>query len=206
VTGVRRVLLPVTGLVMGTVLLISLRSAPGATRLPHEVAADALAAAQAAPEPGASGAPAGPSAPPPSASAAPPAAGATAPPSAAEPPPAGSPSRPAVTTTSAPPPAAPPPPAPGGQRTVTGDSVYTEFGYVTVAVTLSGSRIVDVVAVELPSEHSRSVTINDRAAPILRQRALSVQSAQIDTVSGATYTSEGYRESLQSALDKAAGA
>ena len=86
---------------------------------------------------------------------------------------------------------------------MTGDSAYTEFGYVTVAITLSGTRIVDVIAIELPSEHSRSVSINERAAPILRERALAAQSAQIDTVSGATYTSEGYRESLQSALDKA---
>ena len=203
-SAVRRVMLPVTGLIVGTVLLISLRSAPGATRLPHEVAADALAAAQAAQEPAASGDPAGPSAPPPLRvrtagrrhDRAP--AGRRRPdrPVAR----AGRPSRPP------PRPPAPPPPAAGGQRTVTGDSVYTEFGYVTVAVTLSGSRIVDVLAVELPSEHSRSVTINNRAGPILRQRALSAQSAQIDTVSGATYTSEGYRESLQSALDRAAGA
>ena len=194
----RRALLPLSGLVVGTVLLISLRSAPGASRLPHEVAADALAAAQtqadptATPDPAAPGAPAGSAAPAP---AGPTSAG----PGAAPPPPPGpaTSTRPPATRTSA------PPPAPTGTHTVNGESVYTEFGYVTVAITLSGTRIADVVAVELPSEHSRSVAINDRAGPILRQRALAAQSADIDTVSGATYTSEGYRESLQSALDLA---
>jgi uncharacterized protein with FMN-binding domain len=194
----RRALLPLSGLVVGTVLLISLRSAPGASRLPHEVAADALAAAQAQVDPTATPDPSAPGAPPaPDGSAAPLAPTSAAP--GAQPPapgPATS-TRPPATRTSAPPPAA------TGTRTVNGESVYTEFGYVTVAITLSGTRIVDVIAVELPSEHSRSVAINDRAGPILRQRALAAQSADIDTVSGATYTSEGYRESLQSALDLA---
>jgi uncharacterized protein with FMN-binding domain len=86
---------------------------------------------------------------------------------------------------------------------VTGDSVYTDFGYVTVAITVGGGRMVDVVAVEMPSEQSRSATLSDRAAPLLREWALAAQSANIDTVSGATYTSVAYRESLQSALDRA---
>ena len=198
----RRALLPLSGLVVGTVLLISLRSAPGASRLPHEVAADALAAAQAQADPTATpdpADPAAPGAPGAPASPAPPApAGPTSAAPGAPPPPAPATStRPPATRTSA------PPPAPTGTQTVTGESVYTEFGYVTVAITLSGTRIVDVVAVELPSEHARSVAINDRAGPILRQRALAAQTADIDTVSGATYTSEGYRESLQSALDLA---
>jgi uncharacterized protein with FMN-binding domain len=72
-----------------------------------------------------------------------------------------------------------------------------------VRVTLSGNRIVDVQALELPSDRSRSYQISQTAGPILRQEALAAQNAQIHTVSGATYTSNGYRQSLQAALDQA---
>ena len=58
-------------------------------------------------------------------------------------------------------------------------------------------------AVVVPSSHARSVAINSRAVPILRQRVLDAQSATFDTVSGATVTSDGYLQSLQSALDQA---
>lgn len=204
----RRVLLPLTGLVAGTTLLISLKSAPGATRLPHEVVADALAAAQAQRSAGSSSLPpeaapdgAAPAAPGPT-DGGPPAEleSSPAPPAGPEPTTGTKPPPPPPTPTRPPPPGPPPPDA---TRSVTGDSAYTEFGYVTVAITVTGTLIVDVVAVELPSEHSRSVSINNRAGPILREWALEAQSADIDTVSGATYTSEGFRESLQSALDKA---
>ena len=72
-----------------------------------------------------------------------------------------------------------------------------------VRVTLQGTRIVDVQALRLPASHQRSVEISQRAAPQLRQEALQAQSARIDVVSGATYTSDGYAQSLQGALDKA---
>ncbi len=72
-----------------------------------------------------------------------------------------------------------------------------------VRVTLQGTRITDVEALHLPSDRERSAEISDFAGPRLRQEALKAQSANIDTVSGATYTSEGYRQSLQSALDQA---
>jgi uncharacterized protein with FMN-binding domain len=71
-----------------------------------------------------------------------------------------------------------------------------------VEVRLSGSRIIDINAVRLPDGNQRDVEIAGYAVPQLRQEALSAQSAQIDTVSGATYTSEGYIRSLQSALDQ----
>ena len=81
--------------------------------------------------------------------------------------------------------------------------VQTKYGPVQVRITVAGGRITDVTAPQLPSSHGESVRINQRAAPILRQEALDAQNAEIDTVSGATYTSRGYRTSLQAALDAA---
>jgi uncharacterized protein with FMN-binding domain len=93
----------------------------------------------------------------------------------------------------------------GGLRagTFTGPVVTTRYGDVEVRVTVAGGRVVDVAAVELPFDRRRSASISDRAAPILRREALAAQGADIDTVSGATYTSEGYARSLQAALDAA---
>lgn len=88
-------------------------------------------------------------------------------------------------------------------RTIDGDVVQTRYGAIQVRVTLSGSTITAVSELQSPSRDGRSVEINQEAAPTLQQEALSSQSAKIDTVSGATYTSEGYIQSLQSALDKA---
>jgi uncharacterized protein with FMN-binding domain len=86
---------------------------------------------------------------------------------------------------------------------VTGTDVPTRFGDVQVEVTLSNGRITEVQALLLPNDRARSSAISQEVAPILRQEVLDAQSSQIDTVSGATYTSEGYAESLQAALDKA---
>lgn len=72
-----------------------------------------------------------------------------------------------------------------------------------VRVTVKGGRLTDVAAVSYPQGNPRDQEINSRALPQLRREALAAQSAQIDTVSGATYTSDGYRQSLQSALDSA---
>lgn len=91
----------------------------------------------------------------------------------------------------------------GIDHQVTGPTVSTRYGPVQVKVDLSGSRITDVVAVQLTNSNRTSMQISASAAPILRQEALQAQSAQIDTVSGATYTSEGYQQSLQAALDAA---
>ena len=81
--------------------------------------------------------------------------------------------------------------------------IPTRYGDVQVEVVLSGSRITDVKPLQLPYDRARSQFISDQAAPLLRQEALDAQSAQIDTLSGATYTSEGYAQSLQAALDQA---
>ncbi len=72
-----------------------------------------------------------------------------------------------------------------------------------VRIVMTGGRLTDVTAVHLTDSSSRSVSISAYAAPILRREALAAQSARIDTVSGASYTSQGYIQSLQSALDLA---
>jgi uncharacterized protein with FMN-binding domain len=87
--------------------------------------------------------------------------------------------------------------------TVTGETVATRFGDVQVQVTISGGTIVDVTALELPSGDRRSAQISDAVEPVLREEALAAQSAEIDLLSGATYTSRAYAQSLQSALDQA---
>ncbi|MFH8801284.1 FMN-binding protein [Streptomyces sp. NPDC017936] len=92
-----------------------------------------------------------------------------------------------------------------GARTVTGDSMDTRWGPVQVRVTLESGKLTEVAAVVYPTENPRDQEINSYAVPRLRAEALEAQSADIDTVSGATYTSDGYRRSLQSALDAANG-
>ncbi|MFI0819350.1 FMN-binding protein [Streptomyces sp. NPDC021098] len=91
----------------------------------------------------------------------------------------------------------------GTSGTYTGSVSDTPYGPVQVSVTLSGGRITAVKALRTPSDRPRSQQIATEAVPQLTQEALSAQSAHIDAVSGATYTSEGYTRSLQSALDKA---
>jgi len=86
-------------------------------------------------------------------------------------------------------------------KQVTGPVVNNEYGPVQVRVTVQGTRILDVVALQLPSSKERSREISNRAGPLLRQRVLAAQSAQIDAVSGATFTSRSYVGSLQAALD-----
>jgi uncharacterized protein with FMN-binding domain len=87
--------------------------------------------------------------------------------------------------------------------TVTGDAADTRYGPVQVQITVAGATITDVSVVEYPSENGKDQEINARALPVLVQETLDAQSASVDMVSGATYTSEGYVESLQSALDQA---
>ena len=72
-----------------------------------------------------------------------------------------------------------------------------------VSVVVSAGQVADVKALQYPSSARRSKQINDRALPILRQEVVSAQSANIDSVSGATITSDAYATSLQAALDAA---
>jgi len=113
---------------------------------------------------------------------------------------------PTVPSTSAPRTTAPtttPPTTAAATRTVTGDPVDNQYGTVQVQVTLRGNTITDVNELQMPSDRQRSAEISSIAGPELRQEALQAQSGQIDLLSGATFTSESYAQSLQSALDKA---
>jgi uncharacterized protein with FMN-binding domain len=86
---------------------------------------------------------------------------------------------------------------------VNGSSVGTPYGPVQVQLTIVGSKIVSAVAIDYPQGGGRDREINSIAIPLLQQETVAAQSAQIDTISGATYTSDGYVQSLQSALDAA---
>ena len=91
----------------------------------------------------------------------------------------------------------------GGDGTFTGAAADTRYGPVQVQITVAGGKITDAQAVQYPQESGRDVRINSAAVPALNDETLQAQSAQIDMVSGATYTSEGYQQSLQSAIDQA---
>ena len=91
----------------------------------------------------------------------------------------------------------------GKSGTYDGAAADTPYGPVQVRITLSGGRITAAETVQVPNESRRDVEINNAAVPQLVQETLQAQSARIDTVSGATYTSEGYLQSLQSAIDAA---
>jgi uncharacterized protein with FMN-binding domain len=86
---------------------------------------------------------------------------------------------------------------------VNGAAVDTDYGPVQVQINLRGSKIISATAIAYPQGSGRDLEINSYAIPVLQQDTVTKQSAQIDTVSGATYTSDGYRQSLQSALDAA---
>jgi uncharacterized protein with FMN-binding domain len=101
------------------------------------------------------------------------------------------------------PPAAPASTSAAASRTVLGPAVQTQYGVVQVKITLSGSTITNAGFAQLTADDRRSADINAQAAPILLQQTITAQSAKIDGVSGASYTTQGYEQSLQSALDKA---
>ncbi len=87
--------------------------------------------------------------------------------------------------------------------TYAGTAVETRFGTVQVQVTIKAGVITDVTALHLTDQEQRSVQISARAAPLLRSEVLSAQSANVQTIGGATFTSEAYLTSLQAALDAA---
>jgi uncharacterized protein with FMN-binding domain len=86
--------------------------------------------------------------------------------------------------------------------TVDGAAVGTRYGDVQVEVVITAGRITDVNAIAYPDQERRDQQINQDALPQLRSQVLEAQSADIAGVSGATYTTEGYLGSLQSALDQ----
>jgi len=86
---------------------------------------------------------------------------------------------------------------------LTGQAVQIPFGTVQVQVTMANGVITDVQAIQLPNDRGHSAEVSAYAGPMLRSEALAAQSAKIDSISGATYTSSGYQQSLQSAIDQA---
>jgi uncharacterized protein with FMN-binding domain len=88
-------------------------------------------------------------------------------------------------------------------KTYTGSTAGTRWGDVQVTITVTDGRITDVQVPVYPNGNGRDQEINAYALPTLKQETLQAQSASIQTVSGATVTSDGYLQSLQSALDAA---
>jgi uncharacterized protein with FMN-binding domain len=91
-----------------------------------------------------------------------------------------------------------------GAKVATGDAIPTRYGNAQVRVTVAGGKITKIEALQLQGNDPKSVEISTSAEPLLRQSALTKQTAAIDAVSGATFTSASYEASLQSALDKLA--
>ncbi|WP_306205377.1 FMN-binding protein [Actinoplanes sp. RD1] len=94
-------------------------------------------------------------------------------------------------------------PSGSGSKTYTGSAASTRWGDVQVSITVANGKITAVQVPVYPNNNGRDQQINAYALPILTQETLTAQNATIDTVSGATVTSDGYLQSLQSALDAA---
>jgi hypothetical protein len=86
---------------------------------------------------------------------------------------------------------------------VNGAPADTPFGPVQVQIQIRGGKIIAATAIDFPQNGGRDAQINSYAIPVLQQETVAAQNAQINSVSGATYTSNGYLQSLQSALDAA---
>jgi len=87
--------------------------------------------------------------------------------------------------------------------TFTGSDVSNFFGDVVVRVVITSGHITDVQAVKLPTDRAYSAYVSQVAGPMLRTEALQAQSANVNIISGATYTSQSYAQSLESALQQA---
>jgi uncharacterized protein with FMN-binding domain len=87
----------------------------------------------------------------------------------------------------------------------TGQDFPNQYGDVQVQVVVTGGKITDVKPLQYPTDRPQSAYISSQALPLLREEVLRAQSAQIDGVGGATFTSYSYYESLQSALSQAGG-
>lgn len=90
----------------------------------------------------------------------------------------------------------------GAALTVTGDTENTPYGNVQVSVSFSGKKITNVIVLQVPNANRHDQQVAQSVPPTLLQEVLSSQSASVDTVSGGTYTSNGYLKSVQSAIDK----
>ena len=205
----KRVVLTTVSTITGIVVLLGFKSAPTRVARPPFISPLSSSEPPVGETPGTSPNPASSAAPssaavssattptPPTTPAAPTSQGATPPTAAAA---TTKPS--ARTPTKTPSKSATPAPKPAS-GTFLGSSVQTRYGPVQIKITYAAGRVTGVVAVQLPSGRSRDAEINNYAVPILESETLAAQSANINSVSGATYTSDGYVQSLQSALDAA---
>jgi uncharacterized protein with FMN-binding domain len=87
--------------------------------------------------------------------------------------------------------------------TYTGSVADAFYGNVQVSATISGGKLTDVKFLQYPDTHQTSVIINQQAMPYLKQEAIQAQTANVQIISGATYTSQAFQQSLQSALSQA---
>jgi uncharacterized protein with FMN-binding domain len=94
---------------------------------------------------------------------------------------------------------------PAGTRAATGPALITPFSVIQVRATLTHGRLTGVQTVTLSGDGPHTEALNARAEPILHAEALKAHSADVDVVSGATYTSRSWKGSLQAAIDKARG-
>jgi len=85
----------------------------------------------------------------------------------------------------------------------TGDTVDAYYGNVQIETKIQDGKITDINFLDYPRDRRHSININSQAMPLLKTEAIQAQSANVDTISGATMTSEAFKQSLQSALDKA---
>ena len=186
----RRAVLGLAGLAASTTLLVVVKGAADAT--PTPVSAPAVPPGNA-----------------PSGSAAPPSGGpaATAAPDGG-PAPAATTKKPKPKKTATKPPdddddddPAPAPP-PSNRKTFTGTREQNPYGAVQLEITVSGSRMVEIRAIEMPDSESRSDQLSDQVSVQLREEALQEQGYDLDTVSGATETSVSYRDSLRAAIEE----
>ena len=88
-------------------------------------------------------------------------------------------------------------------KTYDGEAVGTRFGNVQVQITVANGKITAAQVLQVPWNDHRDQEINSYAVPVLNSEVVQAQSANIDMVSGATFTSDGYIQSLQSAIDQA---
>jgi uncharacterized protein with FMN-binding domain len=180
-------------LAASTTLLVVVKGAAGATPTPVSAPAvppaDGLSPASGSPAPPAGG---------PAATGAP--DGTPAPAATTKKP------KPKKTTTTQPPdddgdePAPPPPPS--NRKTFTGTREQNPYGAVQLEITVQGTRMVDIRAIEMPDSESRSDQLSDQVSVQLREEALQEQGYDLDTVSGATETSVSYRDSLRAAIEE----
>ena len=82
----------------------------------------------------------------------------------------------------------------------TGPTIEMEYGPVQVAIDVQGGKIVDIKALQYPVDRPRSQFINEQAVPLLRSEVLQAQNANINVISGATFTTNAFVESLQAAI------